>query len=566
MKLGDFLLGLAFLKGNGRDAVLLVSHQGRDHTPLDSGEQSRDVTYDTPIVNLLQNVGVNKVRGCWLYATYVPSEMDLGMACMRGLAGVVYPSGPETARQRTLDDERGPGAPTAYGGDNDWDLFVSPRGNVAVFDTPWGTRKRWEDRNWLLAWGNRLDPRTLNPNAAAIVASYGKLPDPFFRRPTADIEKLERLVSRGLDTVDCTPLAMLTPEWRDRILMMSAFALVGCSWSSEGRYLPAQRRQAPPTRTTALEGGHNIGALMVNDKNRIIGWSLNVNVINGTFHAETAMVLAYLRRNNVSRLPDGCRIYATLKPCHMCAGFIATVARNVTVVYGQNDPKITHSALDDKRGTGITQTGSALGIGVGTRFGTYTARRNMTVSEALAEMISGSGLNAVPFLYSDLAKRFFLEIRGKPWALDAAIKKFTELPPLSDSLALRGQGRPPEGGLRTTAFLTGQLKPVALPESARGLDLATGLAVIPTPKNPQIPVAQLNRGQVRDMLAQGARVEVTNPSPTLRGLDLAIGNFDVLRSMSRRPDHRTLRTIIDGLGVAEAFLRGLKDKGILSFA
>lgn len=196
----------------------------------------------------------------------------------------------------------------------------------------------------------------------------GGLKGPFSRRPTADIEKLERLVSQGLDTVDCTPLGALTQEWRDNILMMSTFALVGCSWASEGSYVPKLRRKAPTTRTTSLESGHNIGALMVDSANKIIGWSLNVSVLNGTFHAETAMVLAYLRRKNVSRLPDGCRIFGTLKPCHMCAGFIATVARNVTFIYGQNDPKITHSALDDKRGTGITQTASRLGLGAAEQF------------------------------------------------------------------------------------------------------------------------------------------------------------------------------------------------------
>ena len=137
MRLGDFLLALAFHTGGDKNAVLLAYHRGKSHTILDSAVQSTDISYDTPVVNLLQHLPVDKVTNCWLYATYVPSEMDLGMACMRGVQGIVYPRDKNVAVQRTFSDQTGPGAVAAFGGDNSWDLWITdPR--ERQLDVPWG--------------------------------------------------------------------------------------------------------------------------------------------------------------------------------------------------------------------------------------------------------------------------------------------------------------------------------------------------------------------------------------------------------------------------------------------
>jgi hypothetical protein len=180
---GRFLLALAFDRGGAKKAVLLVAHRGRSHTVLDSAMQSDLISYDTPVVNLLQNLSVDTVRNCWLYATYEPDEMDLGMACMRGVAGIVYPSGPNAALQRSLSDQTGPGAPVAYsGGDNDFNLFITGRVNMAL-DRPWGRRSKWEDQSWLAGWIQALGKTVLTENAKALRESYLKLQAPFVRRP-----------------------------------------------------------------------------------------------------------------------------------------------------------------------------------------------------------------------------------------------------------------------------------------------------------------------------------------------------------------------------------------------
>src|SRR5579863_4592229 len=141
MQLGDFFLALAYREGGDKKAVLLVQHRGKSHTVLDCAVGSATFKYDTAIVNLLQNLSVDAVRNCWLYANYVPDEMDLGMACMRGVAGIVYSTGPNKAEERALSDESGPAGLKAYSGDNEWNLFLStPR--QAALDTPWGAKQK----------------------------------------------------------------------------------------------------------------------------------------------------------------------------------------------------------------------------------------------------------------------------------------------------------------------------------------------------------------------------------------------------------------------------------------
>lgn len=558
MQLGDFLLALAFHRGGGTKAVLLVNTDGAGGFPevLQSAVQSGIYTYDTPIVNLLQNLSVSKVQGHTLYATYVPDEMDLGMACMRQVARVVYADGADGAKQRSLSDETGPGAPTGYSPYNAWELQITQFVNKRV-DAPWSTGTKWSDRSWLPWWIDQVGRQRLMAGALTIVRSFGGLPAAFNARPKATIDTLNASFGQGLTGVDYSPCATLSGKTRDQIFMMAALALVGGSWSTKGGKNPG--------RTTSLEAGHNIGAVMVNANNQLIAWGLNLSDLHGTLHGETAMVLSYLRRNNVSRLPDGCRIYATLKPCHMCAGFIATVAKDVTVIYGQNDPKITNSALDAARGDGVTQVSSAVTIGGSATFGTFDARgRTMTVTEVLAEMINSSGLAAVPFLYSANANKFFTTIRSKPKALADAVKKFDALPPALSQLSIRSGGPQPEKGLQTIPLLYGQLKPTTMSRNASGLDLATGSALIPLPAHPLVPVRQLHRGEVRAMGA-GAIVQVTDQSRTLQGLDLAIGNTDLIRKMGRRAGPSLLTALLGSLAAIQHFLQRLKTFGVLDF-
>jgi tRNA(Arg) A34 adenosine deaminase TadA len=118
-------------------------------------------------------------------------------------------------------------------------------------------------------------------------------------------------------------------------LMRIVYTLVHLGWNDKEED-KTRRKGAKSPRPF----GNNIGGLIVDATNKIIAWGLNFKHVNPTFHAETMMIQYYLRRHNLTALPPKCRVYTSLECCHMCAGYIATVGRDVQVFYGQKDPNI----------------------------------------------------------------------------------------------------------------------------------------------------------------------------------------------------------------------------------
>jgi len=80
-------------------------------------------------------------------------------------------------------------------------------------------------------------------------------------------------------------------------------------------------------------GREGVAALLVEGSTgRILAWALK-NPAHPALHAESSSILAY-----GDRLPADVRIYSTLKPCAMCAGWITTLSGGGHLVYyGQND-------------------------------------------------------------------------------------------------------------------------------------------------------------------------------------------------------------------------------------
>jgi len=85
-----------------------------------------------------------------------------------------------------------------------------------------------------------------------------------------------------------------------RLYMMLAFALV-------------------QSRIGKMDEGHNIGTVLVAPDGFLLGWGLNTVSKNYTFHAELNAIQEFYHRTN-QPLPEGCRIYTTLKPCRMLRG------------------------------------------------------------------------------------------------------------------------------------------------------------------------------------------------------------------------------------------------------
>jgi tRNA(adenine34) deaminase len=109
----------------------------------------------------------------------------------------------------------------------------------------------------------------------------------------------------------------------------------GTSAPAEERFMEAALAEA---RAAASEGEVPVGAVVVYE-GRIVGRGRNrtETAQDPTAHAEILAIGAAAQSLKSWRL-DGCVLYATLEPCHMCAGAIV-LARIDRLVYGARDPK-----------------------------------------------------------------------------------------------------------------------------------------------------------------------------------------------------------------------------------
>ncbi len=83
-----------------------------------------------------------------------------------------------------------------------------------------------------------------------------------------------------------------------------------------------------------------VGAALVAPDGRLLAASANTNGTDRTRHAELNVLLARWGETR-ARLEPGTRLYATLRPCKMCAGLVWELASEpgtVAVYYAEDDP------------------------------------------------------------------------------------------------------------------------------------------------------------------------------------------------------------------------------------
>lgn len=83
--------------------------------------------------------------------------------------------------------------------------------------------------------------------------------------------------------------------------------------------------------------GHNIGCILVNEKNIPVAWDRNcvAELSNATQHGEVRVMQQYISKIPAKYL-DGYTIYTTLEPCIMCSGMMC-LTKVAYCVYGQKD-------------------------------------------------------------------------------------------------------------------------------------------------------------------------------------------------------------------------------------
>lgn len=333
MDVSRYILLLALMEkvSTGKDVAYLV----QDDKIIAKGVKG-DKGYEEPIVNMLHNH--SSPEGT-IFATYAPTDMCQGLAWQKSLQKIIYAENFAPKSISLIDDVIHDPVDLEIGSS----FEIVPPGGEARLNTYPTTQLLFN--NWDALF-NQSAPQIELSDAAEDIYSSNQ-----------GIGTYDKRVSKGTETSMLTRISTsipvqtgkvdTDPERKDRIWMKIAYALAAAA-------LPDQRKkQKNKKKPSFLPHGHNVAAIMVSSTDLILGWGVNIKDLNGCFHAETSMILAYLAQKNVSKLPEGVRIYSTLAPCHMCAGLITTLGVNVPVVVGHMDPRIKDSTLDKKKNGSI---------------------------------------------------------------------------------------------------------------------------------------------------------------------------------------------------------------------
>ncbi|WP_095066847.1 Bd3614 family nucleic acid deaminase [Pseudomonas sp. Irchel 3A18] len=315
------LLALREKAQTGKDLAYLVSKE-----KIIAKGVKGDKGYEEPIVNMLHNHSSPKGT---IFATYTPTDMCQGLAWHKGLRKIIYAINfipwSIAIKEKTID------APKAL---EKTAAFVI---SSSLYGRDLNTLNTFPATQPLLdQWHALLEHATLSDKAKEIRASSKGCIDIYNTRVKEGDETT--LLTRIATSIPIQTGSVVTEQNnKDRLWMKIAYALAGAA-------LPAQRKKKGDLKSP-LPHGHNVAAIMVSNTDLILGWGVNINGLNGCFHAETSMILAYLTQNNTTQLPKDVRIYSTLEPCHMCSGLITTLSVNTPVVVGHMDPNIDNNTL-----------------------------------------------------------------------------------------------------------------------------------------------------------------------------------------------------------------------------
>jgi tRNA(Arg) A34 adenosine deaminase TadA len=318
----SLLAGLALGRSDG-DAAIAFIWNPTTHKVVGVGVHVGEAsdTWQTAIVNVLQQVDA---KGLWCVSSYPPSKMCKGMAQVSGakllwveetraLLGAVSLS-VRTDQVASLTGK----VTLATVADTD---KIDPLANPAGF----------------LAKVTSLGDDKLTATVASTVKTFNAL------KATDERVQPEEQVYDAFKTVPASDAADVTMA--DHLYTCLAVALVGMTWSPK------------PTGAGDSAGqkacGNNVAAVLVHNR-KIIGWGLNVMTQHRTFHAETVAIQVYLNGSGRTKLPRGCRIYSSLQPCKMCAGFIAHVGDQARVIYALQDRNLATVLSGNADGAGNT--------------------------------------------------------------------------------------------------------------------------------------------------------------------------------------------------------------------
>jgi tRNA(Arg) A34 adenosine deaminase TadA len=149
-------------------------------------------------------------------------------------------------------------------------------------------------------------------------------------------------------------------------------------------------------------GREGVAAILVNSTGKILSWGVK-NPAHPALHGETSALLGY-----GGYLPAGVRMYTTLKPCKMCAGWITTLSGGGHRVYfGQDDPTSAAANTDlDQSRTSSLLSGRRHVAGVRgiVPLSSTGGKHDITLAEMLDQDYRDVGQSIIDFASSDRAR------------------------------------------------------------------------------------------------------------------------------------------------------------------
>jgi tRNA(Arg) A34 adenosine deaminase TadA len=127
----------------------------------------------------------------------------------------------------------------------------------------------------------------------------------------------------------------LVPALQERVDALAP----GRDWLQVARAL-ADLVAASAPDAPAGRADRPIAAVLTDASGTLLGWATNTGSRNPTRHAELNLVEDWLARTR-QRLPLGARVFASLKPCKMCAAVLWDAALDplsLRVTYAEDDP------------------------------------------------------------------------------------------------------------------------------------------------------------------------------------------------------------------------------------
>jgi tRNA(Arg) A34 adenosine deaminase TadA len=168
-------------------------------------------------------------------------------------------------------------------------------------------------------------------------------------------------------------------------------------------------------------GREGVAAILVNSTGKILSWGVK-NPAHPALHGETSALLGY-----GGNLPAGVRMYTTLKPCKMCAGWITTLTGGGhRVYYGQDDPTSAAEDTDlDRSRTSALLSGRRHVAGVRgiVPLSSTGGKYNITLAEMLDQDYRHVGQSIIDFASGNTAREDYTRSNRM---LEAKIRKYAD--------------------------------------------------------------------------------------------------------------------------------------------